>query len=311
MVKTNADKHGEWASSRRTWHVCGMWTSILMLVGWSLVTDLPGAAQQRPRVIGPRESPPATGRVVVPPAARHNFVVGEKLVYNVRVTVPSLGLNATPVARFSTEVVERGMFYGREGLRLLVRAETTGFVKTVLFDLDDRFVTYLDAITRLPYRAEANIKEGERVERTVTVFDQAGRTAQINGVRSVKLSDDTYDFAGLLWTTRNLDFEGPPKVRLSALNERNGTVVTVEIERLGCETIEVAGQAVSTVQLALRPLDARGKPSDERKIRLWITDDADRYAVRITGGNDAGEFKAELARFPSRSDAPEALPPGR
>ncbi|QUV84042.1 DUF3108 domain-containing protein [Chloracidobacterium sp. 2] len=145
----------------------------------------------------------------------------------------------------------------------------------------------------------------------MTVFDQSGRTAQVNGSRSVKLNGDTYDLAGLLWTTRNLDFEGPATVRLSALNERNGTLVTVEIERLGRETLEVDGQTVPVVQLALRPLDANGKPSDERRIRLWITDDAYRYAVRITGGNEIGEFKAELSRFPSRSDTLEALPSGK
>lgn len=308
MVSMNVDGHGEHRRCPRL--LCGVWTGILLLVGWSWVTDVSGAAQQRPRVVGPGESPAGNGRVVVPPAARHKFVVGEKLVYGVRVTVPSLGLRDAPVARFSTEVVEQGMFHGREGLRLLVRAETIGFVKATLFDLDDRFVTYLDPVTRLPYRAEADLKEG-RVERTVTVFDQSGRTAQVNGSRSVKLNGDTYDLAGLLWTTRNLDFEGPATVRLSALNERNGTLVTVEIERLGRETLEVDGQTVPVVQLALRPLDANGKPSDERRIRLWITDDAYRYAVRITGGNEIGEFKAELSRFPSRSDTLEALPSGK
>jgi len=309
MVRTKVDGHSE---HRRCFRLlCRMWTGILLLVGWSWVAGVSAAAQQRPRVVGPGESSAANGRVVALPVARHKFVVGEKLVYGVRVTVPSLGLRDAPVARFSTEVVEQGMFHGREGLRLLVRAETIGFVKATLFDLDDRFVTYLDPVTRLPYRAEADLKEGGRVERTVTVFDQSGRTAQVNGGRLIKLSGDTYDLAGLLWTTRNLDFEGPTTIRLSALNERNGTLVTVEIERLGRETLEVAGQTVPVVQLALRPLDANGKPSDERRIRLWITDDAYRYAVRITGGNEIGEFKAELSRFPSRSDTLEALPSGK
>ncbi len=310
MVRMKVDGQSGQSYCRRMQY--GTWVGMLLVVSWAwLVTDWSGVAQQRPRVVGPGESPAGNGRVVAPPAARHKFVVGEKLVYGVRVTVPSVGLRDAPVARFSTEVVEQGTFHGREGLRLLVRAETIGFVKATLFDLDDRFVTYLDPVTRLPYRAEADLKEGRRVERTVTVFDQSGRTAQVNGSRLVKLSGDTYDLAGLLWTTRNLDFEGPKTVRLSVLNERNSTLVTVEIERLGRETLEIAGQTVPVVQFALRPLDASGQPSDERRIRLWITDDANRYAVRITGGNELGEFKAELSRFPSRGDAPEAVSPGK
>lgn len=310
MLRTKVDKHGKWQCGCGTWRV-SVWMGFLVLAGWSVVAGLSGTAQEQPRGVGPGDASATNGRVVVPPTARHKFVIGEKLVYSVRVTVPSLGLREAPVARFTTEVAEQGTFHGREGLRLLVRAETIGFVKATLFDLDDRFTTYLDPVTRLPYRAEADLKEGGRIERIVTMFDQAARTAQVNGVRSVKLRGETYDLAGLLWTTRNLDFEGPATVRLTALNERNGTVVVVEIERLGRETLEVAGQTIPVVQLALRPLDAEGKPSDERKIRLWITDDANRYAVRITGGNEVGEFKAELSRFPSRGDAPEVAPPGK
>ncbi|MFQ3582468.1 MAG: DUF3108 domain-containing protein [Chloracidobacterium sp.] len=300
MVKWSAgaqEKRSRWRGGRLT-------AVFAMLLG--LVGSVPfGMAQQRPRVVGPVDTAANGGSSVAPVVARHKFIVGEKLVYGVRVNVPSLGLRDAPVAKFSTEIVERGQFHGREGLRLVVRAETTGFVKATLFDLDDRFVTYLDPATRLPYRAEADIKEGGRVERTVTVFDQVKRTAQLSDGRLIRLKSDVYDLAGLLWTTRNLDFDGAAKTVLSALNDRNGAVIMVEIERLGRETLRVAGQEVPVVQLALRPVDATGKPSDERKIRLWITDDAQRYAVRITGGNEMGEFKAELSRFPNQSPVAE------
>ncbi|OYT69519.1 MAG: hypothetical protein CFK52_13550 [Chloracidobacterium sp. CP2_5A] len=261
-------------------------------------------AQQRPRVVAPADAPANNGGAALASAARHRLVVGERLVYSVRVNAPSFGLRDAPVARFSMEVVERGQFYGREGLRLVARAETTGLIKATLFDLDDRFVTYLDPATRLPYRAEADIKEGGRAERIVTVFDQAKRLARINDERQVKLAGDTYDLAGLLWATRNLDFEGPTTITLLAINDRDGKLIHVEIERLGRETLEIAGRSVTTVKLALRPAHSSGKPSDERNIRIWITDDADRYAVRLSGGNEIGEFRAELSRFPSR--APES-----
>ncbi|MCS7078507.1 MAG: DUF3108 domain-containing protein [Chloracidobacterium sp.] len=268
-------------------------------------TSESGAAQQRPRIVVSPVETATNGSGVKAAPARHRFIVGERLTYSVRVSAPSVGLRDAPVARFSTEVAEQGVFYGREGLRLVVRAETTGFVKATLFDLDDRFVTYLDPTTRLPYRAEADIREGARIERTVTVFDQAKRLARINDERIVKLKGDAYDLAGLLWATRNLDFTGPATVTMLAVNDRNGQVITVEIERVGRETLDIAGRTVPTVKLALRPLDAAGKPSDERKIRLWITDDTDRYAVRISGGNELGEFCAELTRFPSRAAEPE------
>ncbi len=277
---------------------------LALLAGSLWWTNGPGVARQRPRVVSPAEAA-TSGSVPVAKAApvRHQLLVGERLTYSVRVTAPSIGLRDAPVARFSTEIAEQGTFYGREGLRLVVRAETTGFVKAALFDLDDRFVTYLDPVTRLPYRAESDIKEGARVERTVTVFDQAKRLARINDMRTVKLQGDTYDLAGLLWATRNLDFEGRAVETLFAINDRNGDVIAVEVERLGRETLDIAGRTVRTVKLALRPTDANGWPSDERRIRLWITDDTDRYAVRISGGNEIGEFRAELTRFPNH--APE------
>lgn len=109
MVRTKPDSKQQ--GSHMLWRQCGVWTCLSALVaGWLLLgMALPSVAQQRPRGSGAEAtaSTAGNGYVGAPPVARHQFVVGEKLVYGVRVTVPSLGC-AMPQLHVSPQKLPNG-----------------------------------------------------------------------------------------------------------------------------------------------------------------------------------------------------------
>lgn len=272
--------------------------AVLVSVGFALTVPAQKTQKGKP---APATVKSVEATFAVSPAAnveRHKFAIGEKLVYSVKANLPALGLENSNVARFSTEIVERGDLHGREGYRLLVKAETVGATR-FLFELNDRFTTFLDAKSRLPYRAEYDIKQGPEERTSLVTFDQTKRVAQYGANRTAALKGDTYDAAGLLWATRNLDFNDKTVVRLTCLDDRNGRLIPIEIERLGVEKLTIAGREVEAVQFALRLADSSGKVNDDKKIRLWFTNDAKRYAVLITASPGFGDVRAELTRFPA------------
>lgn len=273
--------------------------AVLVSVGFGLTVPAQKAQKSKSATTAAAKSVEAS--FAVSPAAnveRHKFTIGEKLVYSVKANLPALGLENSNVARFSTEVVERGDLFGREGYRLLVKAETVGATK-FLFNLNDRFTTFFDAKTRLPYRAEYDIKQGPEERTSLITFDQTKRQVQYAENKTATLKGDTYDAAGLLWATRNLDFNDEKIARLTCFDDRNGRLIPIEIERISVEKITIAGREVEAVQFALRLADNSGKVNDDKKIRLWFTNDAKRYAVLITASPGFGDVRAELTRFPS------------
>lgn len=274
--------------------------TICFAVFWGAIAFQGAFAQQRISGETAAVAPRAADTGGTSPAAhaeRHRFKVGEKLVYSVKITSATLGLDNGSVARLTTEVVGKGQYHGREGYHLVVKAQTVGLIKA-LFDLDDRFTTYLDAATRLPYRTEREIKESGRVESGATTFDQAKRQALIDDARTVELKGESHDLAGMLWAVRNLDLTGDRMWRISGLDDRSGKPFTVEVERLQAATQTVAGKSLEAFELAVRPLDKEGRPSDDLKLRIWITNDAQRYPALITGARAGTQLRAELTRTP-------------
>ncbi len=273
--------------------------AVLVSVGFGLT--VPAQKAQKGKSATAAAAKTVEASFAVSPAAnveRHKFAIGEKLVYTVKASLPAFGLDNSTVARFSTEIVERGDLFGHEGYRLLVKAETVGATR-FLFELNDRFTTFLDAKSRLPYRAEYDIKQGPEERTSRVSFDQAKRQAQYGDNQTATLKGDTYDAAGLLWATRNLDFTDEKVARLTCFDDRNGRLIPIEIERLSVEKLTIAGREVEAVQFALRLADSSGKVNDDKKIRLWFTNDAKRYAVLITASPGFGDVRAELTRFPA------------
>lgn len=216
----------------------------------------------------------------------HQLNVGEKLNYVVK-------WNNVSAARFSLEVAGKGTYHGQEGYELVTRVETIGNIKK-LIEVNDIFTTFLDAKTRLTYRLNRDIKEGPKVDKGTTIFDQAKLQVVVDDQKTYKIEKQTFDVPGLMWAIRNLDFSGPKVQKLNGFDGQAGKPVALEVERLEKETLNVGGKEIETYKLAIRTKNKTGAYSDDMQIRMWIGADAKRIPVQMAAVPPFGEIRAEL-----------------
>ncbi|MBA2341497.1 MAG: DUF3108 domain-containing protein, partial [Pyrinomonadaceae bacterium] len=162
------------------------------------------------------------------------FKVGEQLNYNV-----FLGGAAQPVGALSFQVRQRARYFGREGLLLNGSAQTTG-AGARLYPFNDRFNSYVDARTLLPFRTDLAIEEGRRrINRTVTL-DQTGSVALLSDGQRINIPVGTHDLVSVLYALRSFNLSPSRRnaVSILAINRPR----TLYITSLGRETIELGGQ---------------------------------------------------------------------
>ncbi len=278
-------------------HLKRQWFGCVLMVGMLLGGPATLAQSSVARNSSAKRPVPVEDVRVVPakPGAFHPLTVGERLGFSVK-------YNNLVAARILLTVVGQGEHFGREGIQVSTRFETVGLVRATLLSATDKFVTYLDPTTRLPYRAERDIKEGQKVESGVTLFDQTKGTAVIEDQKEIRLDQPTHDLYGLLWTFRNLDFKAGKIQRLVAIEPKSGKLYRIELEQLGTEKQLLGEKEIETVRFAIRSEDKSGKMTDDLKVRLWVTNDAKRYPVLLTATPPFGAVRVELTKYPGKAE---------
>lgn len=266
---------------------------VLLIAVFGAGAVVPVAAQRRGSA-----AQPALNSTTAEIGSFHHLTVGEKLSYIVK-------LNDVSAARLMLEVAAKGTFHDQEGYQVTTKVETIGLIRKTMIEVNDLFTTYLDPKTRLPYRAERDIQEGQRTENGVVVFDHSKLKAEIDGKTTVTLKKPTFDLPGLMWAIRNLNFKGGKTQKLNGLDTRAGKLFLVEVEQLGTEKLTIGGEELEAVHLAVRPQDKAGKPSDTMQIRMWISNDHKRLPLLMKATPPFGEIRAELAALPGASTKPE------
>ena len=92
------------------------------------------------------------------------YSVGERLTYNVSFS------SFIAAAHVETQVVSRGTFFGRDGIKLTAHVETNGIVSAALFGINNDYAAYVDPVTGQPFHVEQTIRQNSRTARTVGEF---------------------------------------------------------------------------------------------------------------------------------------------
>ena len=103
------------------------------------------------------------------------YRVGERLTYNVSF---AQFVSAAHVEMF---VAGRGRYFDREGIELRAHVETSGIVNVALLALNNDYITYVDAVTGLPYRSQTVVREAGRATEASSEYNQPAGTEAIPG----------------------------------------------------------------------------------------------------------------------------------
>lgn len=217
------------------------------------------------------------------------FSIGEQLNFNFY-----LANSPQPVGTSSFLVRGRSKYFGRDGILLTFRGQTTGAIAR-LFTANDQINSYVDPATLVPFRTELNLQEGRRrLDQTLTI-DQERGVALISdkGIR-IDIPVGTHDLISVLYALRSFNLTPARRTAVSLLvNNRPLTLFITTIKR---ETIELGSQRVPAIQLAITTDDPK---ADRYNLHLWVSDDRRRLPLRITATTPIGPVRADLAIIPT------------
>ncbi|MFL6227754.1 MAG: DUF3108 domain-containing protein [Pyrinomonadaceae bacterium] len=219
------------------------------------------------------------------PAAR--LRVGEKLTYSVSFS------NFPTAAHLELYVAGRGTYFGRDGIELRARVETTGMVRAALLALDDYYFTYVDPQTGVAYRAQTFT--GTPPTPTVPdVLDPDARTDDITNVASpasAEAAPSAGDFLSSLYMMRAQPLA--PGASYPFTTQFAGVQYVGELRVTGHETVNTPAGSFNALvaQVHVR----NNKAADDYHIDIYFSDDERHVPVLITARHHAGEIRAALA----------------
>ncbi|MBA3321405.1 MAG: DUF3108 domain-containing protein [Pyrinomonadaceae bacterium] len=215
------------------------------------------------------------------------FGVGEELNFNFY-----LGNATQPIGVANFQVRARASYFNRDGILINANMYTTGAGQR-LFAVSDKIDTFIDAKTGLPFRTQLRILEGShRVEGVVTFEQERGSAVTTDG-QPLEIPVGTYELVSVLYAMRSFDLTPPKRNAVSLLiNKRPRTLSITALKR---EVLELGGQRIPAVQLALATDEARG---DALGLRLWVSTDRRRLPLRITATTPLGPIRADLSIIP-------------
>jgi hypothetical protein len=249
----------------------------------------PTPARQRPPV-RPTPQPPSANTDGGASATLSNlpFQVGEQLNFNFY-----MANSPRPVATSTFQVRARSKYFGRDGLLLSFKGQTSGAIQNV-FTANDQINSYVDPNTLVPFRTELNLQEGRRrTNQTLTIDQERGFAVIADKGTRIEIPVGTHDIISVFYALRSFNLAPTRRTAVSLMV--NNRPLTLFITALKRETIELGTQKVAAIQLSLTTDDPQ---ADRYALRLWVSDDRRRLPLRITALTQLGAVRADLSIIP-------------
>lgn len=179
---------------------------------------------------------------------------------------------------------------------------TTGMIKW-FFKVKDRYESYFDKQTIMPYRFVRNIDEGGHTKNLVIDFDQKENKAHVNDIKhKKKIVVDTkpniQDMVSTFYYLRNnlntdsLKIGDEVKIDMFFDEENYG----FKLQYLGEETIHTDFGDIES--LKFRPYVMAGRVfKEEESLTLWVSKDKNKLPLRIKADLAVGSLRADLEAF--------------
>jgi len=179
---------------------------------------------------------------------------------------------------------------------------TTGMIKW-FFKVKDRYESYFDKNTNLPYKFVRDINEGGYTKKVVINFDQENNKAHVNNIKEsitgvYDTNPDIQDMISTFYFLRNrLDISAlkiGDEVQLAMFFDEEN--YGFKLKYLGEETIKTEFGKVHS--LKFRPYVMAGRVfKEEESLTLWVSKDKNKIPLRIRADLAVGSLRADLEAF--------------
>jgi len=197
----------------------------------------------------------------------------------------------------TNDIIERKPVYHVVG-----KGWTTGMIKW-FFKVEDRYESYFDKETILPYKFIRKIDEGGHTKDVQINFDQKNRKAHVHNLKhnrkevfdtkpNIQDMVSTYYYLRNKVDTNNLKVGDEFFVDMFFDEENYG----FKLKYLGKETISTDFGKVNT--LIFRPYVLAGRVfKEEESLTLWVSDDKNKIPLRVKADLAVGSLRADLEAF--------------
>ena len=202
----------------------------------------------------------------------------------------------------ATLTVKDGNLDGKSVYHVVGKGWTTGAIKW-FFKVKDRYESYFDKTTLVPYKFIRKIDEGGHTKDIEIKFDQENNKAYINNKKHKKetivdTKPNIQDMVSTFYYLRN-------KINASTLNPGDeiksdmffdGENYGFKLKYLGQEIINTEFGKINT--LRFRPYVMAGRVfKEEESLTLWVSNDKNKIPLRIKADLAIGSLRADLDAF--------------
>ncbi|MEP1489914.1 MAG: DUF3108 domain-containing protein [Algibacter sp.] len=202
----------------------------------------------------------------------------------------------------ATLQVKEESLNSKEVYHVVGKGWTTGMIKW-FFKVKDRYESYFDKQTIMPYKFVRNIDEGGHTKDIVIDFDQNNNKAHVNNIKHKKKTvidtkPNIQDMVSTFYYLRNnlqtdsLKIGDEVRIDMFFDEENYG----FKLQYLGEETISTEFGDIES--LKFRPYVMAGRVfKEEESLTLWVSKDKNKVPLRIKADLAVGSLRADLEAF--------------
>lgn len=202
----------------------------------------------------------------------------------------------------ATLEVQESNYKGKSVYHIVGKGWTTGAIKW-FFKVKDRYESYIDKKTGLPYKSIRQIDEGGHTKDEETEFDHINNKAYVNNkkkkIQSIHtIEKNVQDMVSAFYYLRN---------NYNTNTIKDGDVVSLnmffdeenynfKLKYLGRETIDTKFGKVKT--LKFRPYVMAGRVfKEEESLTLWVSADDNKIPLKVKADLRVGSLQANLESY--------------
>ena len=195
---------------------------------------------------------------------------------------------------------------GKSVYHVVGKGWTTGAIKW-MFKVKDRFESYFDKDTGVPYKFIRKIDEGGHTKDIEIKFDHENKVAEVNNkkhkkVTTITTEQDVQDMVSMYYYLRNT-------IDIASLKQGDEIETNMffdednygfKLKYLGKETIKVDinGSKVKVKTVMFRPYVMAGRVfKEEESLTLWVSADKNKIPLKIKADLAVGSLRADLVAF--------------
>jgi hypothetical protein len=212
----------------------------------------------------------------------NTYKVGERLTYNVSFA------HFNTAAHIELLVVERGIFFNREGIKLRAHIETLGEVRATLLSLNNEYISYIDPTTGLPFQTEQLIHKGLESLGSTFVYNQPAASSGKNNFSDIP---GTHDLISALYKLRNLPLARGNIYRMNIQMDK----VQYKVELKVGDTEKITVNSGNYISFPVQVKILNNDRANNYNIRINLEANQPHIPLLITANHINGKLQTELA----------------